>query len=63
MTEEDWIQFPTSQILDKEVVYNWNFFFEQFVNSNDKDEIVMNMAEMIVKVKSVKQGMTTHSIH
>ena len=63
MTEEDWIQFPTSQILDKEVVYNWNLFFEQFVNSNDKDEIVMNMAEIIVKVNQVKQGMTTHCIH
>merc|ERR1719219_294653 len=38
-----------TQILDKEIVYNWNLFFDQFVNSNDKDEIVMNMAEMIVR--------------
>merc|ERR1712183_694001 len=38
-----------TQILDKDVVYNSNLFFEQFVNSDDKDEIVMNMAEMIVK--------------
>ena len=60
---EVWIQFPPSQILDKEVVYNWNLFFEQFVNSDDKDEIVMNMAEMIVKVKQVKQGMTTDCIN
>ena len=52
-----------SQILDKEVVYNWNLFFEQFINSKDKDEIVLNMAEMIVKVKQVKQGMTTDSIN
>ena len=51
-----------TQILDQEVVYNWNLFFDQFVNSNDKDEIVMTMAEMIVKVKQVKQGMTSDCI-
>merc|ERR1712241_1018645 len=45
-----------TQILDKEVVYNWNLFFEQFVNSNDKDEIVMNMAEMIVKAYNYVQN-------
>merc|ERR550539_2085602 len=45
-----------TQILDKEVVYNWNLFFEQFVNSNDKDEIVMNMSEMIVKAYNYVQN-------
>ena len=61
MTEED--TFSTSQILDKEVVYNWNLFFEQFVNSDDQDEILMGMAEIIVKVKQVKQGITTDCIN
>merc|ERR1719219_3333358 len=45
-----------TQILDKEVVYNWNLFFEQFVNSDDKDIIVMNMAEMIVKAYNYVQN-------
>merc|ERR1719400_458224 len=31
-----------TQILDKEVVFNWNLFFEQFVNSDKKDEMIMN---------------------
>ena len=38
------------QILDKEVVYNWDLFFEQFVNSDNKDEMIVNLAGMIVKV-------------
>jgi len=45
-----------TQILDKEVVFNWNLFFEQFVNSDQKDEMVMNMAEMIVKAYNYVQN-------
>ena len=44
------IYFLFIQVLDKEVVFNWNLFFEQFVNSDNKDEMVMNLSEMIVKV-------------
>ena len=43
-----------TQILDKEVVFNWNLFFEQFINSDRKDEMVMNMAE---KTGVLNQGM------
>merc|ERR1719510_1112930 len=45
-----------TQILDKEIVYNWNLFFEQFVNSNEQDEILMGMAEIIVKAYNYVQN-------
>jgi len=44
-----------TEILDKEVVFNWNLFFEQFVNSDNKDEMVMNLAGMIVKAYNYVQ--------
>ena len=44
------MKYFSLQILDKEVVYNWDLFFEQFVNSDNKDEMIVNLAGMIVKV-------------
>ena len=41
------MKYFSLQILDKEVVYNWDLFFEQFVNSDNKDEMIVNLAGMI----------------